>query len=171
MSLEIVSGSRTIMVMTTPPTGWTKDTSFNDYALRVVTGSVVNRTVGEAFSTVFKNYTHSVPGPVTYTVNATTLTAAQMATHLHIGRTAPTPIAPLLANRGPASAPTSPTFSTVVASAGTPVPPSPTINIDSPTAGGGSHTHPSGSVTLNGTISGNINLAVKYIDCIIAVRS
>ena len=86
MALVIESGSRTVMKNTTTPTGWTKDTTYNDYALRVTTGSVINRTTGENFSTVFKNYNNiSVPAPgLSYSpVNSTTIDNDSMASHKH----------------------------------------------------------------------------------------
>lgn len=173
MALVIESGSRTIMRMTTPPTGWTKDTSFNDYALRVTTGSVVNRTTGESFSTVFKNYTNiSVSGPITYSVGATTITSTTMVSHAHIGRTAPTPALPTLQLGRRSGSPG--TFANVpglATAAGASA-----VNINSPVSGGASHTHSIGTLALTGSIqlSGSpvsINLAVKYVDTIIAIRN
>ena len=147
--------------MTTPPTGWTKDTTYNDYALRVTTGSVVNRTTGESFSTVFKNYNSiSVPGPITYSaVNATTIDLTSMTSHRHLGINHPGATS---TRRGGSSG----------QAAGAPAS-APTFG----TAGSGvSHTHPIGTVAVTGTINqggvnSEINLNIKYVDTIIAVRS
>lgn len=49
---EFPSGTRMVFQQTDAPPGWTKDTSINDYALRVVDGAV-GLTPGTAFSTVF----------------------------------------------------------------------------------------------------------------------
>lgn len=51
----IPSGTRMLFQQTAAPVGWTKDTTanLNDTALRVVTGTVGNRTTGDAFSTSF----------------------------------------------------------------------------------------------------------------------
>lgn len=67
--------TRMIFQQTAAPTGWTKDTtaSLNDTALRVVTGSVVNRTDQSAFSTVFAKTT----------TNSHTLTISQIPSHTH----------------------------------------------------------------------------------------
>ena len=148
--------------MTTPPTGWTKDTTYNDYALRVTTGSVVDRTTGEFFSTVFKNYNSiSVPGPITYSaVNSTTIDLNSMTSHRHLGINHPGTTVSRKGNGnvGAAGAP-----------AGAPV----TFG----TAGAGaSHTHPIGTVAVTGSINesgvnSEINLNIKYVDTIIAIRS
>lgn len=49
---EFAAGTRMLFQQTAAPTGWTKDTTHNDKALRVVSGSVVNGGA-IAFSTVF----------------------------------------------------------------------------------------------------------------------
>ena len=151
--------------MTTPPTGWTKDTTYDNYALRVTTGSVINRTTGESFSTVFKNYNSiGVPAPgLSYSaVNATVIDDAAMTTHNHTTITHPSA---LLTRRGGAG-------NTNVARtpAGAPV------TFSNNPGGGGSHTHPIGTVAVTGSINqsgvnSEINLNIKYVDTIIAVRS
>lgn len=47
------SGTRMLFHQTTPPTGWTKDTTRNDKALRVVSGTVGEDGGTTAFSSVF----------------------------------------------------------------------------------------------------------------------
>ena len=169
MALIIESGSRTVMKMTTPPTGWTKDTSFNDYALRVTTGSIANRTSGLNFSTVFKNYTNlTCTGPVSFTVNPTTLTSTQTALHTHA--------------MGQGNVTTQPSFRT----AGNPTQSPPTVVAAgvatpgqfAPEGGGGSHTHPTGTQTVSpgspitqGGSPVSVDLSIKYVDVIIAIRS
>lgn len=70
------SGTRMIFQQTAAPTGWTKDTTHNNKALRLVSGSVSSGgTV--AFTTAFAS--KSVAG----TVGATALTTAQMPAHTH----------------------------------------------------------------------------------------
>jgi hypothetical protein len=162
MALVIPSGSRTVMKMTTPPTGWTKDTTYDNYALRVTTGSVVNRTTGESFSTVFKNYNSiSVPGPITYSaVNSTTIDNASLVSHRHLGINHPGATS---TRRGGGSE------DAVGAAAGPPI-------TYTPAGSGSGHTHPIGTVAVTGTINqggvnSEINLNIKYVDTIIAVRS
>ena len=163
MALVIESGSRTIMKMTTPPTGWTKDTSFDNYALRVTTSSVVNRTVGQAFSTVFKSYNNlTCTGPVSFVVSPTTLDSIFTPVHSHFARTRSA-----TANRR----------------TGTPSPAIPAAGPAQPgtegTAGlSTAHVHPTGtlataagsSITQGGSPV-SVNLNIKYVDVIIAVRN
>jgi hypothetical protein len=69
-------GTLMLFVQTAAPTGWTKSTTHNNKALRVVSGSV--GTGGStAFTTVFASRTASG------SVGATTLTTAQMPSHTH----------------------------------------------------------------------------------------
>lgn len=66
------SGTRMLFQQSTAPTGWTKDTSHNDKALRVVSGAVSSGgSVG--FSTLFGRTG----------TDATTLSTAQMPSHGH----------------------------------------------------------------------------------------
>jgi hypothetical protein len=70
----IPSGTKMLFVQTSAPTGWTKDTTHNDKALRVVSGSA--STGGSvAFTTAFALRTGSV--------GSTTLTAAQSGVPAH----------------------------------------------------------------------------------------
>jgi hypothetical protein len=70
------SGTCLIFKQTTAPTGWTKDTTHNDKALRVVSGTASSGG-NIAFSTVF---TQKTP---TGTVDGTAITEAQMPPHWH----------------------------------------------------------------------------------------
>jgi hypothetical protein len=65
------SGTVMLFVQTAAPTGWTKSTTHDDKALRVVSGSV---TTGGT-----QNFTAVLNG----TVGATTLTTAQIPSHTH----------------------------------------------------------------------------------------
>jgi hypothetical protein len=70
------SGTRLLFQQTAAPTGWTKVTTFNDVALRVVSGAASSGG-SVAFSTAFVN--QSVGG----SVGNTTLTTSQMPSHTH----------------------------------------------------------------------------------------
>ncbi|MBN50022.1 MAG: hypothetical protein CMN85_10810 [Spongiibacteraceae bacterium] len=72
------SGTRMLFQQTTPPTGWTKETggTYDDTALRIVTGAVGSRTATSAFSTVFGKTA----------TDGHTLTVAQMPVHNHTQR-------------------------------------------------------------------------------------
>ena len=62
-----------LFVQTAAPTGWTKSTTHNDKALRIVSGAASSGGT-TAFSTVFA---------AGRTSDATTLTTAQMPSHTH----------------------------------------------------------------------------------------
>lgn len=136
------SGTVMFFGQTTAPTGWTKLLVRDNYALRVVTGSVGNNDAGVDFTTAFAS--QGVSG----TVGSTTLTTAQMPSHAHTidSRTG--------ANKG--SGVTLPIITVTEANAT-----SSAFNTTS-TGGGGSHDH-----SFTGTA---INLAVKYIDVIQASK-
>ena len=75
------AGTKLLFHQAAAPTGWTKLTTVNDAALRVVSGSTGGGTGGSlAFSTLF-----AAGKAVTLSgnVGATTLTAAQLARHVH----------------------------------------------------------------------------------------
>lgn len=66
------SGTRLLFQQSTAPTGWTKDVTLNDRALRVVSGAVGSGGV-TGFSSIFSRTT----------VDSTTLTANQIPGHSH----------------------------------------------------------------------------------------
>ena len=67
------SGTKQIFVQTAAPTGWTKDTTHNDKALRVVSGTASNGGI-DSFSTTFG---------AGKTTASHTLTTPQMPAHSH----------------------------------------------------------------------------------------
>lgn len=76
---NIPTGTRMLFQQTAAPTGWTKETgaTYNDAALRIVTGSVVNGGA-DAFSTLFGT---------SKTTASFTLTTSHMPSHSHTGST------------------------------------------------------------------------------------
>lgn len=73
---DFSSGDKLIAAQTTAPVGWTKDTTHNDKALRLVSGTV--GTGGSSpFSTVFASRTP------TGTISSDSLSTAQLASHAH----------------------------------------------------------------------------------------
>jgi hypothetical protein len=127
---------------TSAPTGWTKSTTYNDYAIRVVSGTA--STGGSSnFSTCFANQTPTI-STGGLSAGATTISTAQMPSHNHF-------ISPSsVYNCGPY----------MNSGSGSPG------GLTGDTGGGGSHTHPiSGSAT-----SSTVTLAVKYVDHIIATK-
>ena len=142
---EFPSGTRLTFNQTAAPTGYTKSTSDDNKALRVVTGSVgTGGTTG--FTTVFANQTPTITTSGLST-GATTLTTAQMPSHLHGGG-----------------------FNQGISGAGDPCCGGQYrgqgANTGS-TGGGGSHTH-----TVTGTATSTaITLNVAYVDVIIAQKN
>ena len=129
------TGTAMMFAQTAAPTGWTKSTTHNDKALRVVSGSASSGG-SVAFTTAFAS--QAVAG----TVGATTLATSQIPSHTH-------------SYTAPASGSN---FATVKGS-------SITASVGSNTGaegGGGSHNH-----SFTGTA---INLAVQYVDVIIATK-
>jgi hypothetical protein len=84
-------GTVMLFVQTAAPTGWTKSTTHDNKALRVVSGTAGSGG-STAFTTVFASRTP------TGTVGATTLTTAQMPSHTH-GAASHTSSAGLQTNR------------------------------------------------------------------------
>ena len=77
----IPSGSNMLFQQTTAPTGWTKVTTYNNYAVRIVSGSA--STGGSvAFTTAFAS--QAVSGTNSGgAVSATSLSTGQLASHAH----------------------------------------------------------------------------------------
>lgn len=169
---EFPAGTAILFQQTAAPTGWTKSTTHNDKALRVVSGAASSGGT-TAFSTVFASRTPAgtisnttATGTIsnttsTGTVGATTLTTAQIPAHTH-------------GYGGIVSGGTG-----KLTTAG-----STTIDLTATsdsTGGGGSHTH---SLTMNAhnhtftgtahnhTFTGTaMDFAVQYVDIIIATKN
>lgn len=142
------SGTLMLFQQTAAPTGWTKQTTHNDKALRVVSGTASSGGTS-AFSTVFANQTPTITTSG-LSAAATTLSSSQIPSHTH----------------------TTSNVSTTGAQFSTYSPLEPNVfgngsrTSDGGTGGGGSHTHSiSGSAT-----SSAITLNVQYVDLIIASK-
>lgn len=162
--VDFVSGTKTIFNQTSAPTGWTKDTTNNDFTLRVVsgTGGSTGGAVDFTACTVSQPFTGTVLHNLSGTTGATTLDSTMIPNHTHMYR--------FLANRPtytPAGALPAPTGGINNANAGT-APASTPINFD-PTGGGGGHSHPlSASFSFTGN---NIDFRVKYLDFIVSSKN
>lgn len=155
---EIPTGSNTIFQQTNAPTGWTKITTYNDYAIRLVTGTAGNVS-SSSFSTVFASTTPTGNIASPGTTGAFTLTNNELAPHTHTLTTNPAKVSPAGKNGpGPAGA-----FSLGGPSTG------PYANTGS-TGGGLSHTHPI-TITSPSFTGTAINLAINYVDVILAQRN
>lgn len=131
------SGTATLFVQTAAPTGWTKSTTHDNKALRVVSGAAGSGG-SVAFTTAFAS--QAVSG----TVGNTTLSTAQMPSHAHS-------ISVQDVNTGSGSN---------IRSGNNPPTTGSGTNAE---GGGGSHNH-----SFSGTA---INLAVQYVDVIIATKN
>jgi hypothetical protein len=165
------AGTRMLFQQTTAPTGWTKDTTHDNKALRVVSGTV--GTGGSvAFTTAFAS--QAVSGSISSTtatnqattaggtVGSHTLTVAEMPSHRHghilSGGNSTTGGASVLGSATQTDRST---------------------NIFTPfTGGGGSHSHSFSGTSHNHTQNAHthtftgtaINMAVQYVDFIIATK-
>lgn len=151
--VEIPTGTLMLFQQTAAPTGWTKQTTHNDKALRVVSGTASSGGTS-AFTTVFTNQTPVISG----SAGATTLSTAQMPSHNHVGtRIVTTP------NNSSGTG----YFNYLYGSAGYDGDfgwtPSGTTQVLAQ-GGGGSHSH-----SLSATSSA-ITLNVQYVDLIIASK-
>jgi hypothetical protein len=145
---DIPSGTLMLFQQTAAPTGWVKQTTHDNKALRVVSG-----TAGSGGSTVFTSvFANQTPTITTSGLSAagTTLSTSQMPSHNH-GLTTISPSYPVYGGFA-YEASEFPNFTTRFTNA---------------EGGGGSHTHSiSGSAT-----SSAITLNVQYVDLIIASKS
>jgi hypothetical protein len=144
------SGTLMLFQQTAAPTGWTKSTTHDNKALRVVSGTASSGgTV--AFTTAFASQTPTGSvsiTSVTGTAGATTLSTPQIPSHTHTyDKTGPGDFLAASTVRGNQPATTG------------------------ATGGGGSHNHPFSFTSGAGTFSGSaIDLAVQYVDLIIASK-
>jgi hypothetical protein len=179
---EFASGTKMIFQQTAAPLGWTKDTSNNDKALRITSGTV--GTGGSvAFETAFASQTPagslSISTPtVSGTVGGTALTEAQLPSHRHFMFT------PNIKSN--ASDPDADEDNQVPFARGTGGDPgsdfkyamgadsaAATIGRSATTGSGSTHTHSwSGTVgSISGTFTGTaIDLDVQYVDVIICTK-
>ena len=132
------SGTIMLFVQTSAPTGWTKSTTHDNKALRIVSGAASSGG-SVAFTTAFTS--QAVAG----TVGSTTLTTSQIPSHSHVTQSD-------TYNVGGGGA----TVISTIGNSGS------RYGNTQNEGGGGSHTH-----TFTGTA---INLAVQYVDVIIATK-
>jgi hypothetical protein len=143
----IPSGTVMMFFQAAAPTGFTQIITQNNKALRVVSGAGGGTGGSVAFTTAFASQTPSGTVSVSGSAGSTTLSIPQIPSHSHqAGNSTP---------RSSGPAPVRSTAATGIATGNA--------------GGGGSHNHP---LTISSsTFSGNaINLAVQYIDVIIASK-
>ena len=149
------AGTLMLFQQTSAPTGWTKQTTHDNKALRVVTGTAGSGGTS-AFTTVFASRTPA--GSVSVSggsVSATTLTTGQIPAHTHT----------LYGYNTGGLVGASNYAATGIASGS-----AYGITTDSGSVSGGSHTH--GFTTPTASFSGTaLDFAVQYVDLIIASKN
>lgn len=147
------TGTSMTFQQTSAPTGWTKSTTHNDKALRIVSGTASSGgTVG--FTTAFASQS------VTGSVGGTALTQSQLPSHFHLCATTSASGSPIssgdsIARQGNIGSDTRYQFGGSAAD--------PTLGVSSSVGNGNTHTH---------SFSGNaINIDVQYVDLILAVKN
>lgn len=159
----IPTGTRMIFEQSTiAPLSWTKLTTHNNKALRVVAGTATPGGSTE-FSSVFGS--RPVTGSISVSVSGgsvgnTTLSTPQIPNHTHPNGTAGTQgVTEDFAPRGEF-----PLANRTVATFGT------TGGVNGPS--GGAHSHPFSVGSASGSFSGNaLDFAVAYVDVIIAAKN
>jgi hypothetical protein len=148
------AGTALTFNQTAAPTGWTKSTTHDNKALRVVSGTVGSGgSVGftTALATPSVSGTTSISVSISGTTGATTLSTSQIPSHNHssFSQSESGAIRPIASNS------------------------SGTNGTTGDTGGGGSHTHSfSGSGSGSGSLtSGVATINVQYVDVIIATKN
>lgn len=185
---QFPSGTRMLFQQTSAPTGWTKDVSQNDKALRIVSGSVTTGGT-TAFSTVFASRTPAgtvgntiATGSIssttsTGTVGSTALDVTQIPSHQHLVTTKASGSA-TLSNTSTVDYTANYSTNNNYILTGNPNPAD--SGLSSATGSGATHTH---SLTMNShshtltmdthnhTFTGTaLDFAVQYVDVIIAQK-
>lgn len=146
-SNQFPTGTAMLFQQTAAPTGWTKQTTHNDKALRVVSG-----TAGSGGSLAFSSAFAS--RGLSGTVQGTTLTAAQMPVHSHSN----SPSGGNIAYANSATLflyPATVGGGNYIGFGG--------INATANAGSGNSHDH--------GLVMNNLDMAVSYVDLIIATKN
>jgi hypothetical protein len=151
-------GATMVFAQTAAPTGWVKETTYDDYTLRVTTGTI--STGGSvAFGTMNTDTTLNGTATLSGTaVGGTTISSTTLPTHLH---------GPLTVNgavsRSPSPSPTVPAVPYGTFSSGASI-------TSGTTWSGGSHVH---SISPGTTASANapFTMSVRYVDTMLATKS
>jgi microcystin-dependent protein len=166
------SGTVMLFAQTAAPTGWTKLTTHNDKALRVVSGTASSGGT-TAFTSVFASRTPTGTVSGTNTAGAvgnTTLTLAQIPAHSHgvndpgHAHTYQSRFSSDTMASGARAVTDTTTETRTTSSVGTGI----TI---ANSGGGGAHNHPFTNPTWSGSFSGAaMDFAVQYVDVILASK-
>lgn len=159
------AGTRKFFFQANAPTGWTKVTTHNNKALRVVSGTgggsggttnfttVLSSASGNFVTSVNDTFTINLAPGTTSNVGNHTLALTQLPDHSHPSIFGPT--------NGANATPFSNTGARLISGSNA-------TGSMIEGSGGGAHNHPfSGSVTINSSSNTAINLAVTYVDVIL----
>jgi len=159
------AGTKKFFFQANAPTGWTKDATHNNKALRVVSGTGGGSGGTTNFTTVLSSTSGNLVTSVndTFTINLAPGTATNVGNHTLALTELPDHTHPSLFG------PTGGSGSTPFSNAGSrQVSGSNATGGMNESSGGGAHNHPfSGSVTINSNTQTGINLAVTYVDVIL----
>jgi hypothetical protein len=144
--VALTSGDTTLWYQASAPIGWTKQTTHNDKALRVVSGTGGAAGGSTAFTTVMASRTPT--GSVSVSNAAVTLSISEIPAHSH-----PVTVSGADDNNHTGNGPTA---------ANSDAPQNATNNTSN-TGGGGSHTH-NNTASFSGSA---MDFAVQYIDIIL----
>ena len=155
------AGTRMLFQQTAAPTGWTKDTTNDDKALRVVSG-----TAGSGGTNALSSLDATAVGTVSSSIAGATashiLTIAQMPAHNHTGTVA------LRTNYESGVSGLSPIGNASANFVGNGTNPPLTINNS---GGGGGHAHGVGTLAVTSAFTGTPNqLDIAYVDVIVAQK-
>lgn len=147
----------------TAPTGWIKDTSDNDYTLRCVSGSASSGG-STVFTSVMSSKTLFGAVPVTGTLAGTSLDSTQIPAHQH---------SPYAATVTVRHSPTMVPGPTTSLGRTTSLEPGQILQTGGKTTGqvGDAHDHPVGPGSSPATTFATVDLAIKYVDSILATRT
>jgi hypothetical protein len=160
-AVVIPAGTRMLFQQTAAPTGWVKQTTYDNYALRVVSGTATTGgTV--AFTTAFTSYSVAISGSTGNkaaggTVANHTLSNARIPSHTHVYAKAGAISGSLASNKNGGSQK-----------------PNANANANSGASGGSqAHNHGFTGAAHNHTFSGasTVNVDVLHVDVIIATKS
>lgn len=160
------AGTKKMFFQANAPTGWTRDTTHDNKALRVVSGTGGGSGGSITFTSAFPASAIPISAPISatpqvvspggqaaYTVGQTTLALSQIADHTHSSLQG--------ASAGAGSNPFSNAgtfrFAGNTATSGM-----------NESVGGGAHDHPfSGTASVTATVSTTMDLSVQYVDALI----
>lgn len=159
------AGTTSIFGQASAPTGWTKSTTYDNYAIRLVSGSGGGTGGSNPFTTAFASYTPNGAVAVSnlqisgVAISGASVSESQFGSHRH-GYASPVANQPNISAQGPGPL-------------GIPVACS---NQTNTAGGGGQHSHSvsgSASATGSGSFAGTATsqFAVRYYDVILCVKN